>query len=301
MESRRGKCSDCIKKIFSIKHDFTDKDFLVGKEKGREIYFSPVGNQFYFGKYSNGKTPKVVIMGISTSPTAFENFRKDIKTLIDGNDDFDKAFRRACVFNIFNSDKPTLRHRLNSILNLAEVYKVLNISRINLYQPSLQDFVDYKADTETRILLNEVYFSQAIQCASCKSLKNSGAPKLKDIGELQSICLREQIEFLNSFNDKIELMIGFGDALKLLERYDDNRVLEKVNKRKIIKISHPATALGWNMIKHMGRQRDEYYSYIDNNCQDIPGKNRKGYRTACKNCYDQIQKIKKTVREIVEE
>lgn len=95
-------CRECISNLDLQNQGLTKQGLHLRSENNRNIYFAPVGNQFNFGHFNDGITPKVVIMGITTSPTARDQFLIDLKSL-QGSYNLSEAFKRSCIQNIFNS------------------------------------------------------------------------------------------------------------------------------------------------------------------------------------------------------
>ncbi len=71
-------CSECSNGIISKTSSHLEKkDLFVKKGIIRKLCYAPVGNYFNFGKYKDGRTPVIAIIGISTSPSARDDYLID--------------------------------------------------------------------------------------------------------------------------------------------------------------------------------------------------------------------------------
>lgn len=285
-------CGECLKKIDIENNDNKDKsNFFIKQENTRNIYFAPVGNQFNFGKFANGKTPIIIVMGISTSDTARDNFiDKYIDLRKDGLNCSD-AICNSAKLNIYNSSNPTLQKVLIKILIKSGIIKMLGCSDsacidIDFFKGGGDDDNNYNR------VINNIYFSQMIICASCTSEDKSSEPKIKDIGPLQKRCIESQLDFIDSFSDNVYLLISLGKINeKFIKNFDKNNVIGRKCKHHV-NIAHPTTK-GWNMIDFMHNDKETYIKKIEeemNNNKKIKDKVR--YRTSLINCYDKLSEIK---------
>ncbi len=271
------ECKECVSKINFYNNSLNSDDLKVKEENGRNIYFSPIGNQFNFGLYNNGKTPKIVLMGITTSPTARDSFCKDYCKYYSKKQSADEAMKNSCVLNIFNSKPSTLLKRLSKILNLASLWKLIRINQnIELYKEKFDQYVNGNIDNDFDRVMDDVYFTQLIFCASCIGKNDSKAPKVKDIGTKHMECINAQIRFFESFKDRVLLLISFGIADTLP---GFSKIQEKCEH--YVKISHPASARGWNELDKMNLPDEEFRKQISDKT------NKKGYHSQIVKCYNQ--------------
>ena len=281
------KCKECISKINFHNNSLNADDLKVKEEKLRNIYFAPVGNQFNFGLYNNGKTPKIVLMGITTSPTARDNFCKDYRNYYNKKQSVEEAIKSSCVVNIFNSKPPTLLKRLSKILNLASLWKLIGLNQnIELCSENFHHYIDGNTDNGFNRIMNDVYFTQLIFCASCLGKNGSKAPRVKDIGDKHKVCIDAQARFFESFDDKVLLLISFG-ASSTFPGF--SRILEKCEYHT--KISHPATARGWNKLDIMDLPNKKFR-------EEVLSIATKGYRRQVLNCYGQKNQIKDIIQKV---
>lgn len=296
MNYKNKQCLICYSKISNINpNELYDDSLRVVIENNRRVYFSPVGNQFNFGYFNNGHTPKIVILGITTSYDAYNNFKDSIKKFITDGDEFSVAYKKACILNIFNSNNSALRKNLNELFRVTEMNNIIGTEEISLGQ-NLKNYIDGNGDEATKNMLQMIYFSQAIPCASCDSKNGSGAPDFnKEIGDFQKSCINAQVNFIQSFKNSIELMIVMGKGFKFASRYGSK--LRDKCKREIITIDHlSGRPKGWNELKHMTLSESDFDEYIYS----------KATLDQCtlseyKKCYNLIQRIKDQIYEIVYE
>jgi len=268
-------------------------------DRKRKIFFSPVGNQFNFGCYNNNKTPRIVIMGITTSPTARNNFLEDFKKLMkSGHKD---SFRKACILNIFNSYPNTLQRNLNKILTKCNLWHLVDADNFSIQRETFASYFDNEVKREIKSVIDNVYFTQMIFCASCKGEDNKDAPKLEELDDKHQKCISSQIEFFKTFSEKVDLLITFGDVEKMLNDKDTKRVI--LNKCKHhIKLSHPASARGWNEINSIAtvNTKEDLINAIRSRYPKEKGDRiieepSNSYITQVSNCYDQYKKLKEIV------
>ncbi len=279
-------CNNCISlKSFYNNKGIIDSEKIKTKETTkRKIYFAPVGNHYNFGFYNKNHTPKIVIMGMTTSPTARNKFYESVKSNINKNMKLEEAVEKACIENTFNSEKPGLLNTLSKIFNLGGIWKLFGIK--NDY--NLSTVFNHYKNPKYKEITENIYFTQYIPCCSCKSQDDSSAPEKKDIDNIHLECIKFQEQLFNSFENKVELFITFGE----LHTFPGFEPLKDKCKHHI-PISHPAQARGWNVIEHFYLDENEFIKKIkDIIPQDI---NHKGYNTQIKNCYNQVQSIKKRV------
>lgn len=282
------ECKECISKINFHNNLLSTDDLKVKEENQRNIYFAPVGNQFNFGLYNNCKTPKIVVMGITTSPTARDNFCKDYRDSYNKKGSIEEAIKRSCVVNIFNSKPPTLLKRLSKILNLASLWKLLGLDRdIELCSQNFRNYVDGNTDNGFNRVMDNVYFTQLIFCASCLGEDGSKAPTAKDIGNKHQECINAQARFFELFKNKVFLLISFGSSDNF-PGFD--RIKEKCNNH--VKISHPANARGWNRLDIMDLSKGKFMEKV----QSITDKR---YRSQVIKCRSQIEQIKDIVHRVI--
>ena len=79
---RLKSCSTCFESKEQLKHNIFNNEPQFSSEN-RDIFFAPCGNHHLFGLFNNGRTPKVVIMGITTSPDAKDNYQWIFKQCIE--------------------------------------------------------------------------------------------------------------------------------------------------------------------------------------------------------------------------
>lgn len=278
-------CCHCFKKL-DLQKINSKKDILLSEENRRKIYFAPVGNQFNFGKFANGNTPKVIIMGITTSPSAMLNFLEDFKRFRKKLR-IKKALKHACILNIFNSDSPILQCVLSKILNLSKIPKIVGWSDdLKIDRNFFEHYLNNPDIDNLYNLMNGIYFTQLIFCSSCDENDSYKAPKFEDLGDFQEQCINAQIEILESFNDKVKLLITFGDVQKFLNKLGKSEILKNICKRHI-NISHPVSR-GWNLISMMDLHKENFYKIVRNKY-----KSKKNIITQTMNCYDQLSELKK--------
>ena len=94
----------------------------VAREACRELFIAPVGNQAMFGVHNKARAPRVVIMGLTTSPTARGEFMRGLNRL--RHQDLRTATKYACITNTFNSTPPTLLRVLSQICNAAHLWRI---------------------------------------------------------------------------------------------------------------------------------------------------------------------------------
>ena len=281
------ECRECISKINFYNNTLNIDGLKVKEENQRNIYFAPVGNQFNFGLYNNGKTPKIVVMGITTSPTARDNFCKDYLIYYRKKKSVDETIKSSCVLNIFNSKPPTLLKRLSKILNLASLWKLVGLDRnIELCRQNFRHYIDGNTDDGFNRVMDDVYFTQLIFCASCLGENGSKAPTVKDIGDKHQECINAQARFFESFENKVLLLISFGSS----DTFPGfSRIQEKCKYHK--RISHPATARGWNKLDIMDLPNEKFREKV---LSIAPT----GYQRQVFNCYVQIKQTKDIVHEV---
>lgn len=294
-------CSTCFNKVNASISGTTSFNspsyFLVKKEGKRNIYFAPVGNQYNFGAYANGNTPRIIIMGITTSPSARDNFINDYIILRKDYDDAE-ALRRACIWNIFNSKNPTLQNRLTSILNISGIPSLFGLeSNIAINRKLFQDYLSGAGDSGTNKLMNSIYFTQVICCSSCYGENGYKKPDFRDLGEFQGKCIKSQIDFISTFNQKVDLIISFGQGMDFVNRFDTLHII-KDKYIKHISISHPASGRGWNEIKNMESYGEKFIEHFNANYNDMGIKGKKTYRTQVINCYKQLCELKSYITQI---
>jgi hypothetical protein len=274
-------CNNCpsLKSFYQNAGKVDAKLIKPKKATTRKIYFAPVGNHFNFGFFNKNETPKIVIMGMTTSPTARDNFYNSVQEYLNKNFILEDAIKESCIINIFNSQNPKLLNILTGIFNLCNIWKLIGID--NKYNLS-SIFNDYK-NPKYREIMNNIYFTQYILCCSCYTRDDRKAPKKRDIDNAHLECIEFQKQLFNSFHKKVDLIISFGKVHKF-PGFD----ILKAKYSKHIPISHPAGAYGWNKISLFNLSKSRF----DNELQKIE---KQGYRTQVDNCYNQVQLIKKYI------
>lgn len=281
------ECKECTSKINFYDRSLDIHDLKVKQENQRNIYFAPVGNQFNFGVYNNGKTPKIVLMGITTSPTARDNFCRDYRNYYNKKQSVDEAIKKSCLLNIFNSKPPTLLRRLSKILNFASLWKLVRIDgNIELCEQNFYHYIEGNADHDFNRVMDNVYFTQLIPCASCLGKYGRKAPTVRDIGNKHQECINAQVRFFRSFKREVSLLISFGSS-------DNFPGFNKIKEKCInhIKISHPAGAWGWNKLDIMDLSNEKFMEKV----QCITDKR---YRNQVIKCRGQIEQIKDIVHRL---
>lgn len=288
-------CSKCILRLRLEKSDLEVKDLFLKEEQGRKIFFAPVGNQFNFGNFAGRHTPKVIIMGITTSPSARINFLKNfirLKRIYKLAD----VLKYSCILNIFNSDSPTLQRRLSQILNLTGVPKIVGwMGDLLISRYLFNEYIENPANEKLFNLMNGIYFTQVIYCASCQGENGRSAPKFEDLKEFQIGCINSQLDFMNSFAETVELLITFGKVGSFFEKLGKSQVINAICKHHV-NIPHPASALGWNYLPMMNLPFKEFKTRV---LDRLSGENYSGFRKHIENCYHKLVNINSIVKEIL--
>lgn len=288
-------CKKCITNIKSKNSDLDLNNIYVATERKRKLYISPVGNQVNFGIFNGRKTPKIIIMGITTSPTARDNFLCDLNKLRKSLN-FEEAFIKACILNIFNSTPNTLLRNVSKILNISGLLSLLGwVENINLERQLFEDYFNEKENLALKNLMESIYFTQFIICASCLGENGRTAPKsIKQLGDKHKECINKQIEYFDSFDEDVELLITFGIVGTLINDLKHDRKIKTKCKRHI-NIDHPV-AVGWNCL---------YLPYINEPEAIFKSKLREEYSISGENyldqnirCYRQLNLLKDYVLEI---
>ena len=244
MERCSRECS--LQKILFSKKDFDDAkkqfpnyDVITAekiKHKGnrvnidsRTIIYSPVGNQEVFWTISLKQicTPKIAIVGFSTSKAAMEKFYNIKKS----NEDIDTA----CTLSAFSGSKQ-LRKNLKRIVHFLNLKCYLG--------------KDFKIETMFDPYQNDIFYTQIIKCCSLGKVidfSNSSAiyPNLIDksikSNYLNNSGHRECIEkiFLRelNFSESIPIILIFKPAWENLKEME---LLSELNGKIVDWIPHPS-------------------------------------------------------------
>ncbi len=280
-------CNNCksLKSFYQKNGNVDAKKIEIKKTKNREIYFAPVGNHYNFGFYNKNHTPKIVIMGMTTSPTARDKFYESVKNNINEDMKLEEAVKKACMENTFNSEKPGLLNTLSKIFNLSGIWKLFGIK--NDY--NLSTVFNHYKNPKYKEITENIYFTQFIPCCSCYTMKDRKAPKKTEIDKTHLECIEFQKQLFNTFNKDVDLLISFGEVDTFPEF---GNLKDKCKKH--FAISHPAGAsLGWNEIKYFHLNEKQFNKKLKDSIPQTS--NNKGYITGIKNCYNQVQSIKNLV------
>jgi hypothetical protein len=279
--------------------------------ENRDIYFAPCGNHHLFGLFNSGRTPKVVIMGITTSPDAKDNFQWIFKQCIEKDLPFDEALRACCIANCFNSKNPKLQNTLSNILELSGVLKIIGVKGpVEIGNNLFFDYVKGDDSEDQKKVVENVYFSQAILCSSCKKGGGANAPRRQDIDYHHKSCLKAQGEIVESFDSEVDLWISFGtsDAATLSSEGCfhcaglQNRIRGKCKKNNYVRINHPVTK-GWNLLRTTFKEilrndpeidRREFFAQVSQKIPPI-----RGYDTQVLNCAEQLMRLREIVNSLV--
>lgn len=192
-------CSNCYKILSGREWDIKES---VSQSK-RDFYFCPVGTHFNFGMHNNSRTPKVIIMGVSTSGPAREQFERDFSKVVKIED----SIKYAALKNTFSG---TLKHRLVAIINLSGLLKLIPGNIEYIPKDFFGNYIE--TDKKYRTIFAECYLSQAILCASLDKERKSDIPKKNEIDDRHIRCIRAQNEILKSLNGKASLVILLGNS-----------------------------------------------------------------------------------------
>lgn len=291
-------CKNCLARFCKQEMSGITKDTLfLRQENGRYIYFAPVGNQFNFGVLANNKTPKIIVMGITTSPTARNNFILDLNSLRKKGLSNSDALVAGCTWNIFNSDQGQLQTVLSKILNNTGIIKLVGCTQNIEINRKL--FTNAHDSENYETTMNNIYFTQMIMCASCKGEDGSTAPKnVEELGDFQIKCIASQLDFINSFNEQVDLLLSFGRINEEIIRTLDTKKIIRNKCKYHVNINHPTTS-GWNKIDFMHHGRESYIKIIEeevNHKHYSRESDRERYKTSLINCYDQFTEIKNIVK-----
>ncbi len=308
---RPESCSACFESEERLKHNILSNR-PQWRSDNREIYFAPCGNHHLFGLFNNGRTPKVVIMGITTSRSAKDNFRSDFKERSHTDLSFDETLRESCIANTFNSGLPLFHRNLSKIFELSGIHKLIGIENpVAIDERLFRKCVnDEKCSNNEKKLLENIYFSQSLICSSCESSGGRKALGNKAIDYNHKNCLNAQVQIVESFNSQVDLWVSLGMKNPITQS-KEGHLEHKWLKRRIdlkcnnyVRIANIGGAFpGWTQLEIFEQMlgenpnidREAFLSKVEEHYRD----SKRRFRAQVINCAKQLMQLRDIVRSLV--
>jgi hypothetical protein len=254
--------------------------------------------------FDEGRTPKVVIMGITTSRSAKDNFRADFGARSSTELSFDETLMRSSIANTFNSGLPLFHRNLSKIIELSGIHTIIGIEApVTINEHLFRKYVNGKCSNDEEKLLKNVYFSQAVVCSSCESGGGNKALGQQDIDDHHKKCLNAQVEIVESFHLEVDLWISLGMTNPITVDSEGHLEHTWLQRRMAVKCKNfvnitnvGGAAPGWTQMevfqqmlsKDPSIDRDGFVSKVDERFRD----NKSRFRTQVRKCAKQLMELR---------